>query len=462
MNKLLFTTLGVTMFFLVHGQLGQIQNGGFENWTNQTLSDTLDDWTDSNADQPGAVTVFKSTDAVDANYSAEITAVTAGPNDQDTLFGYIFHGFVGNNGPDGGISYSDDFDEVQYQYKADLSTNDTLYLLVVRFNGGSPMGMELYPAAFGQVSTWTQGSISVSTGTQDELFIGFILGDPFDDFNPSPNSRAWVDNVRMYNGGSATTDLPDPSLENWSSVQVEDVDNWYTLNSLLVPSGLPPNVQKSTDAASGSFAAELTVLYEPQSQDTISGVVSLGQIEVQSMNPFIPFPYEAMPDELSGSYKYAPSNLDTGGGLLVEFYNNGTILASNYQAFTVNASYTSFTLPLNLSIAPDSILLYAFAGNNPGTVLHLDDLSFNGGDVSVEEEFKLQSAIYPNPVEDNLYLRTDKNTGYQIIDIMGNIIETGKTSKVISSFDVSELQKGVYFFKLMQNGEVITLKFIRK
>ncbi len=462
MNKLLFTVIGVAMLFFAHGQLGQIQNGDFENWTNQTLSDTLDDWTDSNTDQPGVVTVFKSTDAGHGDYSAQIKAVTSGPNDQDTLFGYVFHGSVGGNGPDGGINYTDDFDEVQYQYKSDLATDDTLYLLIVRYNGGTQLGMELYPAAYGQVNSWTQGSISVSTVSQDELFIGFILGDPFDDFEPLPSSTAWVDNVQMYNGGSATTDLPDPSLENWSSVEVEVADNWNTLNDLLVSSGLPANVQKTTDAASGSFAAELTVLFEPQNQDTISGVVSLGQIEAQSMNPFIPAPYEAMPDELSGAYKYAPSNLDTGGGLLVEFYNNGAMLASNYQSFTANASYTSFTLPINLSSTPDSVLLYAVAGNNPGTVLHLDDLSFNGGDVSIAEEFKSYSKIYPNPTEDQLYLRTDKNTEYQIIDVMGNVVESGKTNQLISNFDISSLQKGVYFFKLTQNGSVKTLKFIKK
>jgi hypothetical protein len=462
MKRLLLTFTGLATLTLTYAQNGQIENGGFENWTNQTLADTLDDWDDSNSDQSGPPTLFQSNDAADGNYSAQLTAAAFGPSMQDTTFGYIFHGSVGNNGPDGGISYIDDFDEVQYQYKADLATDDTLYLLVVRYNGGTQIGMDLYPAAFGQVSTWTQGSINVSTATQDELFIGFILGDPFDNFEPSPNSSAWVDDVHMFNGGSATTDLPDPSIENWSSVTVESLDDWYTLNNLLVSSGLPANVQKSTDASSGSFAAELTVLYEPENQDTLSGVISLGEIVTQSMNPFMPFPYEAMPDELSGSYKYAPSNLDVGGGLLVEFYNNGSLLATNYQAFTANASYTSFTLPFNLTSAPDSIILYAFAGNNPGTVLHLDDLSFNGGNVSVAKEFKTQSTLYPNPVEDNLYLRTDKHTNYQIVDIMGNIVETGKTSKLISSFDVSELQKGVYFFNLTQNGAVTTLKFIRK
>ena len=120
-------------------------------------------------------------------------------------------------------------------------------------------------------------------------------------------------------------------------------------------------------------------------------------------------PYEAMPVELTGSYKYAPSNLDAGAGLLLEFYQGGSVLYSDYQAFTTNATYTSFTLPITLSGTPDSVLMYAFAGENPGSVLHLDDLSFNGGDVGLEEQFSTQTMVYPNPAQENIHLRTDAN-----------------------------------------------------
>jgi hypothetical protein len=205
------------------------------------------------------------------------------------------------------------------------------------------------------------------------------------------------------------------------------------------------------------------VLYEPQNQDTIGGVVSFGPIDISTgSSPFQPGPYEAMPTELTGSYKYAPSNLDANAGLFVEFYNGGAVLATQYQPFTTNASYVNFTLPISLMSAPDSMVMYAFAGENPGSVLHIDNLAFDGGDVGIQEEFKMISTVYPNPVEDQLYLRTDKNTQYQIIDIMGNKVDSGKTTSLISSFDVTTLQKGVYFFRLTQNGKVSTLKFIRK
>lgn len=445
--------------------MGQLSNGGFENWTVETLADTLVDWRDLNSDQQGAPTVFRSTDAADANYSAEITSVAVGPaGDQDTLFGYIFQGTVGNNGPEGGISYTDTFDEVQYQYKVDLVTGDTLYLLMIRLNSGIPVGgPELYPAAYGAVSSWTQGNISVNAGTQDELFIGFIMGNPFGNSAPNPSSTAWVDNIRLFNGATETSELPDPSLENWNSVTSELPDDWYTLNPLLIQSGIPENVVKTTDAASGSFAAEMTVILEPQGQqDTIGAVVSYGQIDLNSMNPFTPAPYEAMPIELSGSYKYAPANLDVNAGLLLEFYQGGTQVYSDYQVFTANASYTSFTLPISLVDSPDSVLLYAYAGDNLGSVLHLDDLSFNGGDVGTDEFSITEAGVYPNPLNDIIHLRADAKTHYTIIDVMGKEVRSGVTAGAVTKFDLADLKTGIYFFKLFRNGTEQTIKFVKK
>lgn len=462
MKKLLLTLTSIATLTFAFGQQGQIQNGGFENWTTTVVADTLSDWNDSNR-EAGPITVFKSTDASDALYAAEISAALAGPNQQDTTFGYIFHGTVGNNGPEAGISYTADFDEVQYMYKANLEVNDTLYLLVLRLNSGIPLGVELYPAAFGQVNTWTQGSINVSNATQNELFIGFVLGDPFDNFEPSPNSSAKVDDVRMFNGGAGTTDLPDPSLENWSSVSVENPDNWYTLNEIITRIGLSENVQKTTDAATGTYAAEISVLYEPQNQDTIGGVVSLGPIDnIGGGNPFIPTPYDAMPTQLTGSYKYAPANMDSNAGLLVEFYNSGSIIGSQYQPFTSKSTYTNFTLSINLMSAPDSIIMYAFAGENPGSVLHLDDLSFNGGDVGLAEENAFETIVYPNPANEFIHLRADAKTKYKLIDVMGNLLNSGVTESSISEFDISSLQQGVYFFNLTRDEVSTTIKFIKK
>lgn len=457
--------LGFTFLLsgLSYAQMGQLSNGGFENWTVETLADTLVDWRDSNSDQQGPPTVFRSTDAADGDYSAEISAVVVGPaGNQDTLFGYIFQGTVGNNGPEGGIPYTSTFDEVQYQYKADLVAGDTLNILMIRLNSGIPGGLELYPAAYGTVNTWTQGSISVNAGMQDELFIGFVMGNPFGNAAPNPNSSAWVDNIRMFNSGTETTALPDPSLENWNSVTTEIPDDWNTLNPLLSQSGLSENVVKTTDAASGSFAAEMTVILEPQGQDTIGAVVSLGQIDLNMMNPFIPAPYEAMPVDLTGSYKYAPANLDASAGLLLEFYQGGTQVYADYQAFTANASYTNFTLPITLVDSPDSVLLYAYAGDNPGSVLHLDDLSFNGGDVGTDEFSITEAGVYPNPSNDIIHLRADAKTHYTIIDIMGKEVRSGVTEGAVTKFNLADLKTGIYFFKLFRNGTEQTIKFVKK
>ena len=95
------------------GQFGQIMNGGFENWTNQTLFDYPTQWGNSNSDEyRGTPTVLKSTDAQDGSYSIEVRSEQVGP---DTLFGYIYQGAVGQGGPSGGIGYNDIFNEVAHE-----------------------------------------------------------------------------------------------------------------------------------------------------------------------------------------------------------------------------------------------------------------------------------------------------------------------------------------------------------
>lgn len=99
----------------------------------------------------GAATVFKSTDATAGSFSCEVGAAEI---NGDTLRGYVFHGTVGQQGPDGGIPYTDNFNEIQVQYKGNLN-GDTLVALVIRYNAGVMTGMEAVGIATGNTSAWT-------------------------------------------------------------------------------------------------------------------------------------------------------------------------------------------------------------------------------------------------------------------------------------------------------------------
>ena len=72
-------------------------------------------------------------------------------------------------------------------------------------------------------------------------------------------------------------------------------------------------------------------------------------------------------------------------------------------------------------------------------------------------DFKTEEfSIYPNPVKDELFvLGLKKEAGYDIITADGRWVKKGKTDKKI---DVSLLQKGVYFVKILNSN----LKFVKE
>jgi len=78
------------------------------------------------------------------------------------------------------------------------------------------------------------------------------------------------------------------------------------------------------------------------------------------------------------------------------------------------------------------------------------------GSVSVAEAFVSELSIYPNPVNDKLFL--SNFTGeFLIHDVTGKSVIQGSISSTNSSVDVSELSKGIYFIKT----DNTTTKFIK-
>jgi hypothetical protein len=460
MRKIYLTIITVMTGLLSFAQNGQLHNGGFENWNTVTLYDDLVDWLTSNNEQwMGVAAINQSTDAQIGTYSCEISAETAGPMN-DTIFGYVLHGTVGQMGPDGGIPYTDNFDEVRFQYKSDIPVGDTLYLLTMRFVLGNQIDMYLTPAAWGTNGSWTQGSVAVPAGTQDELFIGFVMGDPFNGPSPTPGSWARIDNVQMWNLGNQMTDVPDPSFENWTSMSTEVPDYWYTLNEVLAGSGME-NAIKTIDANSGSFAIEMTTIQDPNQGDTIPGMMSITPIDIFSGNPFMPGPYQAQPTTFSGAYKYTGANGDQ-GGIQIQFMQAGVPVGTHFETFNDAGTWTTFSSPLTISGQPDSIIFTAYSGNNPGSVLKLDDLSFSGGDVGLEEFATMNVNIFPNPATDHVMIKADGKYSYEIVDLTGKTVRSDENINGVQNVSLEHLRTGAYVVRLTSGSIVETYKLIVK
>lgn len=461
--KTIYTTILAAL--LVSGafsQNGQIQNGGFENWSTTTLYDYPTTWSSSNEDQySGTPTTYKSTDAQIGTYSAEIRSVAVGPN-PDTLFGYVFHGTIGQTGPDGGIPYTATFNTVKFQYKCDLPVaNDSIYLYVIRFVGGTMIEFIGVPIVGGTQNTWTQGSVSITNTPQDELFIGFVMGDPMTGNFCAPGAWARFDNVEIFNGALPATNLPDPSFEAWATMTVENPDNWFTTNEIFAGSGLE-TVNKTTDANSGAYAVEISVKENLVTDDTIRGLISMGALDFENwMNPFSAVPYNANPTTFNGVYKYAPVNGDD-ANIQITFYEAGMVIGSMFQMLTTNSTYTSMNSPLTITGTPDSMEFLIFSGNNPGSILKIDDLSFSGGNVGLEEFKKFSVSIFPNPATDMVMIKAEGTYTYELLNLSGAIVRSANGQVGAQEINISDLQAGTYLINITNSTSTEMHKLIIK
>lgn len=456
-----FTLFSMLIAFAGLGiaQQGNIMNGDFENWSNVTLYDYPDQWGSSNTEEwRGVPGVEKSTDASVGNASVKLNCAV-NPNN-DTIFGYVYQGSIGSNGPDGGIAYTSVFDEVTFDYKSSLATGDTLNMIMIRFVNGTMVDMQLKQAAVGTHTAWTSGSISVPATVQDELFIGFIMGNPFSQVLPKPGAWALVDNLVLKNASVAATAIPDYSFESWSTQSYEGPDDWYTLNDILVGIG-STNANKTTNSHTGTYAVELTTIQEPNNNDTIPGFVSMGPINLIGSNgsPFLPLPYDANPTTFTGAYDYTPSNNDMGGIIYLEFYKNGSSVGQHSEYLSATSGYQTFTASLSLTMTPDSVVLIAGSGNNPGSVLLVDNLALSGGNVSVFEN-DLEIEMYPNPASDYFIMNIDEEYSYEIYSMEGRRVGNKTGLLGWESVDVSSLASGKYMVKINTAGKTINKALI--
>ena len=79
------------------------------------------------------------------------------------------------------------------------------------------------------------------------------------------------------------------------------------------------------------------------------------------------------------------------------------------------------------------------------------------------EEINTTFIIYPNPVNDRLYIETQTLTQtVEVYDIFGSLQQQSAVSGQQSAIDVSDLNSGIYFVKVMtENGEIVK-KFVKE
>ncbi|MFH1005130.1 MAG: T9SS type A sorting domain-containing protein [Bacteroidota bacterium] len=175
--------------------------------------------------------------------------------------------------------------------------------------------------------------------------------------------------------------IPNAGFENWSiRTYYQEPDVFSSFNShweYLICGKV--TVTRSTDSYSGTYAAKIETV--SSKQDTIKGMLFIGQPGNQTINGGYPFSYR--PDTFVIHAKYNILANDT-GQCIVAFKRNDTIIATVVKSFVgTNSTYTEYKIPITWTAPgnPDTIVSLITSSNLdypgvPGSTLYLDELSF--------------------------------------------------------------------------------------
>jgi Secretion system C-terminal sorting domain len=126
----------------------------------------------------------------------------------------------------------------------------------------------------------------------------------------------------------------------------------------------------------------------------------------------------------------------------------------------------SDTIRYLLTGAPDTLHMIFFGGKNAdinklGNSTWLDDISFYYADSTttptglVHMDIDDAIGVYPNPATSMLNVKADdymKGDRWQAYDLTGNKVIEGYIQGANSSFDISHLANGVYFYRLLDKN----------
>ena len=160
------------------------------------------------------------------------------------------------------------------------------------------------------------------------------------------------------------------------------------------------------------------------------------------------------PNDFSFKITFSSAWQYNGGNLLIEVRHSGTGISSR----SVHAVSTSSAGYGTLYSA-----LWQSTGNvNQGNFIYVE-ITADGQLASSSVKIGGSPVIYPNPVEDTLYVKSDKEyTSYSIYNMTGQIVVSEKASGK-SPMNVGRLPVGQYLLKLTdKNGNTEVTQFIKK
>jgi len=459
--------LGAGIISFTSNAQSTISNQSFESWQNIVVKDSLDEWMTSTLqyqmqgimDVNNAYKITPGYATVSAIHLETVLWYDQGAGMNDTLFGYAIKNAAGGSGFDG-FPYSDTVDVFKCWYKCGIVGGDQGIIIIELSNNGIVYSSTTYPIV-GSVGTWTQLTIPLINGATevpDSVFVGFASSDPFNPGVAAPGSWLEVDELsfEFLSGSTVPAAIPNNSFENWTTETISQPQSWYSFDPIMFNTTGQVYVTQSATASHLSSSAQIETTFENIMYNIPSlltnGFYIIGNDSLMGGSPF-----NAQPAQFTGDFQYSGIFSDT-AWVYVKFWNSGTgFLLEAMDTLLDAASWTTFSIDLTFTEAPDSVLVLFFSGNNIGSTLLVDHLQFVGGDVSTPE-FTANAAnlvVYPNPSNDQATILFQNADVINVMDLNGKLISqiTNFPGNKID-LNTSDWENGIYIIQLINDGKV--------
>ncbi len=274
--------------------------------------------------------------------------------------------------------------------------------------------------------------------------------------------------------GAFAQQLPNTSFEDWTNqFFYEEPTGWATANPvILFDAEANISVTKSTDAHAGTYAARIESTaadFEGTGNpEIIPGIIFNGFIDFASGALVAGTPFNFRPDSFKGWAKYSPVSGDIWGVQATLSKWDPVLGVRNpiaegfYASDASTSSYTSFEFDFNYDSEdfPDTITVFVFSSNPEaaqlGSILFVDDFSLDyTSSAGLNENSTDYFKAYPNPVTDELRLRSEIDETVQIYSANGKLVKTISISKGVEKVvSCNDLESGIYMIH-RENGKIV-------
>ncbi len=231
-----------------------------------------------------------------------------------------------------------------------------------------------------------------------------------------------------------------------------DVTQWSSAKSFHVTGGAEKQVTVRcvpvAESLTGDGRIDGTIMRDTVSAEVVRNSVShaeesqKGDIPAKDVSIFL---YRSSDDAVIGSTltdakgKYLFNNLPSGGYYLI-------IQLPGYDPNT----------PWEVEVTDDTTHVA-----NVNFVINEADQHVTG----VISKNKINLMLYPNPVQDKLYIQIenrDAGAVIQLYNLTGYLILTQKLENSLTLMDISRLQKGFYLLRIISQNRVVTRRIVKQ